>query len=272
MKMLKYLLLFVLFIGLGISAWLYYPQYQINKMKKQTVEVSKDATNMSYINYYRNAKAEQIHHLALGDSIIRGFGAPENENLGYQFSIKLESQIDKKIEFQNEGINGITSDELRALVQEGRFDDQIKNADIVTISVGGNDILRMAKRQNFQTVFQTFNQLQSTFSKNLTDIAERINMLNPDATIVFLELYNPLSPESELYPLADQLLPKWNLLIYEVADRYPSSLVVETTKVINGEKRQHLSADGVHPNSAGYTAISEQMLSQFKHQYKKEPV
>jgi lysophospholipase L1-like esterase len=272
MKIIKYLIIFIVIIGLGISAWIYYPQYQINNMKKQAAQVSKDNANLSYINYFRNDKKAQIYHLAIGDSVIRGVGAGRNENLVYQFSNRLETQIHKKIQFQNDGIDGITSGELNRQVQNGRFDSEIKKSDIVTINVGGNDILRMAMEKNLQSVFQTFNQLQSSFSKNLSDIAARIKKLNPNATIVFLELYNPLSPTNQMYTLADQLLPKWNLKIYEVANQYPSSIVVETTKVINGEKRQNLSSDGVHPNSAGYTAISEQMLYQFKHEHRKESV
>ncbi|WP_338001039.1 GDSL-type esterase/lipase family protein [Neobacillus terrae] len=115
-------------------------------------------------------------------------------------------------------------------------------------------------------------QVQTAFSNNLQDISGRIHTLNPYATIIFLELYNPLPPSTQIYPLADKLLPKWNLKIYEVANQYPSSVVVETTKVINGKRLDNLSPDGVHPNSAGYTAISEQMILQLKHQYRKQAV
>lgn len=272
MNIIKYLFVFVLIIGLGISTWLYYPQYQIHKMKKHTIEVSTDVTKNSYIDYFRNSAATQIYHLAIGDSVIRGVGAQQNEDLVSQFSNRLGKQIHKNIQFQNEGINGITSSELKELVQEGRFDEEIKKSDIVTINVGGNDILRIAKGRNFPSKLQTYDQLQSTFSKNLSDIAARIKMLNSNATIVFLELYNPLSLDDEVYPLADKLLPNWNLNIYEVANQYSSSIVVETTKVINGENLQNLSSDGVHPNSEGYTEISKQMIYQFKHQYRKDAV
>lgn len=270
MKWMKYLLVFVLIIGLGISSWIFYPQYQVYKMKKQASEVRSDTARVSYFEYFRDSDASEIHHLALGDSVIRGFGANENEDLGFQFSNKLAQQVDKNIHFQNKGINGITSSELSKLVLEGQYDEEIKNSDIVTINVGGNDILELGMDQNLKTVIQSFDLLQTNFSKNLSDIADRIKKLNPNATIVFLELYNPLSPENQLYSLADQLLPSWNLKIYETASHYSSSLIVETTKVINGDNMQNLSPDGVHPNSAGYMAISEQMIYQFKHQYIKQ--
>jgi lysophospholipase L1-like esterase len=272
MKIVKYLLGIVLLIGIGISAWLYYPQYQIHQMKKQTVAVSKSTDQISFLNYFRNAKSSQLHQLAIGDSIIRGVGAGKDENFVSLFSSKFAEQTSKKLVSQNEGINGITSSELNDLVQEGRFDDSIKRADIVTINVGGNDILQFANGQDVQTVFQRYDQIQTSFSKNLSDISAKITRLNPKATIVFLELYNPLSPENQMYALADQMLPKWNLNIYKVAENVPGSIVIETTKVINGDHLQNLSQDGVHPNFAGYTAISEQMMYQFKHQSRKSPV
>jgi lysophospholipase L1-like esterase len=75
-----------------------------------------------------------------------------------------------------------------------------------------------------------------------------------------------------LYTLADKLLPKWNLKIYEVAQQIPSSIVVQTTKVINGDNIQNIAPDGVHPNPNGYTAITEQMLKQFAKEYRRQAV
>lgn len=272
MKSIKYLFVLALFLCIAASGWLYYPQYQIHKMKSQTVEVNTNPNKVSFLNYFRQEKAQQIYHLAIGDSVIHGVGAEQHKDLVYQFSNKLALQTHKKIQFQNEGINGITSSELNSFVQSGRFDEEIKKSNIITINVGGNDILHMVSNSNIYNAIQKFDQLESNFSNNLSSIAARINHLNPKATIVFLELYNPLSPSDQYYSVADKLLPKWNLNIYETANRYSSSIVVETTKVINGEKLNNISPDGVHPNSAGYTAISEQMIYQFKHQFRKESV
>lgn len=270
MNIIKYLLIFLLTIALSITFWLYYPQYKIEKLKQPTIEASNDKTNVSYLDYFRNSQANEINHLAIGDSIIRGVGAKQGENFVNHFSSHLQQQTNKKLKLENKGINGITSGELNALVQKGTFDSEMKKSDIITINVGGNDILRIAKKQNFKSALKSFDQLQSTFSSNLSDILTKIKQVNPDATIVFLELYNPLKPSDQVYPIADQLLPNWNLEIYKIAEQYPSSLVVETTKVMNGKKTEYLSADGVHPNSAGYTAISKLMIYQFEHQYRKK--
>jgi lysophospholipase L1-like esterase len=272
MKILKFLVVFVLIIGLVVAARVYYPQYQILQMKHQTAAARANNSKISYLNYFRNSKKTVVYHLAIGDSVIHGVGAPQDENLVDQFSNRLEDQIHKKIQFQNDGMNGITSGELKNVVLKGTFDNEIKKADIITINVGGNDILRLVKDGNVYNALKNFDGIKSAFSKNLMDIRTHIRTINPQATLVFLELYNPLPTSEKVFALADQLLPNWNLQIYQVSAHDPSSIVVETTKVINGEKPTNLSPDGVHPNSAGYTAISEQMIFQFKHQYRKKTV
>lgn len=272
MKIIKYLLLFSLLIALSVSAWIYYPQYQINKLKEESTAGIKSTNKLTYIDYYRTSEDKTINHLALGDSIIRGYRIPEEENLISRFTVQLEQQTGKQIVSNNEGIIGITSGKLNEKIQEGVFDEQIKDADIITLNVGGNDVLRAVKKSDLYSALKSFDELQSSFSENLTDITTKIGELNSAATIIFLELYNPMPADHQFYTLADKLLPKWNIKIYEVAKKTPSSVVVQTTKVINSENMQNLASDGVHPSPSGYTAISEQMLDQFQNQYKQEAV
>lgn len=251
---------------------MYYPQYKINKMKNEAVEASSDYRKTTYLDYYRQSGEKEINHLALGDSIIHGYGASETENLVYKFSSQLGEQINKTVHYSNEGINGITSTELNKLVQEGKFDKKIQQADIITINIGGNDVLKTARQMDYSEAFNSFEELQTTFVNNLTDMYSKIEEINPHATIVFLELYNPLPVDNQFYSLADKLLPKWNLKIYEVAHKISSSIVVQTTKVINGDNIQNIAPDGVHPNPNGYTAITKQMLKQFAMEYRKQAV
>lgn len=272
MKMFKYLLIFFLFIGVSISTWVFYPQYQIQKMKNESMEVGKDLSRETYLEYYRQSNKQDIHHLAIGDSIINGFGVDETENLVYSFSNLLGQKINKTVHYNNKGINGMTSSGLNELVQEGTLDEDIQKADIITINIGGNDVLKTARKQDYYAAINSFDTLQSKFTKNLTNISDKIKEINPKATIVFLELYNPLPADHQLSDLADSLLPKWNVKIYEVAQNIPSSIVIQTTKVINGNNPQNLSSDGVHPNPAGYAAITEQMLVQFAKEYRKQAV
>ena len=272
-KFLIFVLVVTSCIALGVAGWFYYPKYQIYKMKNASApSVEAEKRSVSYIDYVRQLNKPELNHLALGDSIIRGIGAGENESFVDRFSAMLEQQTNKPIVLQNEGVAGMTSSELNALLQTGKLDEVIQKADIITINIGGNDIIHSVKNRNYLQAIQSFDGLQAAFVDNLAQITTKVNELNPKAIVVLLELYNPLEPGSELYSLADQLLPKWNVKVYEAASRFSSSIVIETTKVINGKHLQYLSEDGVHPNALGYDAISKQMLQQFQNQSVGKPV
>ncbi|OMP67002.1 GDSL-type esterase/lipase family protein [Domibacillus epiphyticus] len=267
MKFFAYILGLLAAVVLGVCIWIYYPQYQINQMKKESVSDSPawaSEHEVTYMEYYRSIDKPTIQHLAIGDSIIKGYGANPNENLVESFSVELEEDIKKDVFYQNEGINEMTSSELNELVQQGTYDEQIKTADIITINIGGNDILRLGFEKGFYEAIRSFDTLQKTFDNNLSSITNRIKTLNPDATLLLLELYNPLEQNNEFYDVADKVLPKWNLKLYQLASKLDNAVVIETTAVINSEKPQNLAYDGVHPNALGYNAISEQMLIQFR--------
>ncbi len=254
-------------IALGVAGWFYYPKYQIYKMKNASVSsVEAEKQSVSYIDYVGQLNKAEVNHLALGDSIIRGIGAGEHESFVDRFSDVLEQQTKKPVVLQNEGVPGMTSSELNALLQTGSLDEVIQKADIITINIGGNDIIHSVRNRNYLQAIQSFDVLQTAFVDNLSQITTKVNELNPEAIVVLLELYNPLEAGSELYSLADQLLPKWNVKVYEAASQFKSSIVLETTKVINDKNLQYLSKDGVHPNALGYDAISKQMLWQFQNQ------
>ncbi|MCM3584193.1 GDSL-type esterase/lipase family protein [Mesobacillus maritimus] len=272
MKTLKYIFFIIISTVIISAFWIYYPHYQIQKLQDETREVGRDMSSETYLDYYRQFDKGEINHLALGDSVIHGFGVEETENLVYKFSDQLGQEINKTVHYINEGKNGITSTSLNEMIQKGAFNDQIKKADIITVNIGGNDVLKTAKQKDYSKAINSFDTLQSIFTKNLADITKKINEINPRATIVFLELYNPLPADHQFSDLADTLLPKWNVKIYEVAQTIPTSIVVQTTKVINSKNPQHLSEDGVHPNSAGYAAITEQMMIQFSKEYRKQAV
>ncbi|OXS78332.1 SGNH/GDSL hydrolase family protein [Domibacillus enclensis] len=249
----------------GLAIWMYYPHYQIEQLKQGPQTLASEPKD-TYVEYFRSNEKQTLKHVAIGDSVITGFGVHPKENLVKTFSENLEASIQKDVQFQNEGINEITSSELNELVQSGRFDKQIMQADIVTLNVGGNDILQLGFEEGFYEAIQSFDSLQSAFNQNLTDIMERVHELNPEATVLLLELYNPLDKDFELYSLADRFLPRWNVQFYELAASHDYAVVVDTTDVINSESPENVSEDGIHPSELGYHAIADQMLSQLQRQ------
>ena len=84
-------------------------------------------------------KAEEpLHILALGDSIALGYGLEDKEQEAYGAVLAKKAGA----KFTNEGINGLRSEDLIGRLEAGEYDEQIKDADIILLSIGSNDVLK----------------------------------------------------------------------------------------------------------------------------------
>ena len=84
-------------------------------------------------------KAEEpLHILALGDSIALGYGLEDKEQEAYGAVLAKKAGA----KFTNEGINGLRSEDLIERLEAGEYDEQIKDADIILLSIGSNDVLK----------------------------------------------------------------------------------------------------------------------------------
>lgn len=82
-------------------------------------------------------------YLALGDSISTGCMLTDPENEGF---VNL---ITEKIGYAvtNTAVNGMTSSELNALLRTGELDELIEDAELITITCGGNDLMALFYEQ-----------------------------------------------------------------------------------------------------------------------------
>ena len=75
-------------------------------------------------------------YLALGDSVTSGYGLAEGER-AFPDLVAQELGVD----YVNAGQPGLTSAELLAQVQDPEMADALSDADIITITIGGNDLM-----------------------------------------------------------------------------------------------------------------------------------
>lgn len=273
MKAIKILSLLVIIIGVAMVCYIELPNYQIQKYKsKQNTQEKKNekgTVQYTFIETLKKSPKKEFQVLGLGDSIIKGVGS---ENGGFLPIVtnELQTGTHKTFHLVNEGISGYRSTQLKEYLYSGVLDEKIQKSDIIVVNIGGNDVLSLSKKKGIMEVFSSFGKIKSTYEDNLKDIASYIYNKNPNAYFVFLELYNPTDPEEKYYSITKRLLPQWNSIIYETAYNYPNSIVIETTKVMKGEDRNLFYIDKVHPSSAGYEKIAEQVSVQFEEESVKE--
>lgn len=269
MKFLKLLLGLIIVCVLAVAVWLYYPQYQIYKAKQSrvaTVSISKEDKEQKKIDTYltdlEKIDKEKIVHLGLGDSVMKGYGAQEGESYVDVLSTELSTKLNKQVESINQGINGHTSTQLREEVLAHKYDTDITNADIISLNIGGNDILNSVKRSGYSQAFKEFSTLRDTYKDNMKEILAYVHEKNPNATVIVFELYNPVKTTESYYSLANKLLPKWNVILYDITSN--KELIAETTKTINDKHLNYISDDGVHPNKDGYQQMADEVMYQLE--------
>ncbi|MBR6761819.1 MAG: hypothetical protein IKM30_07290 [Oscillospiraceae bacterium] len=165
---------------------------------------------MSTAAFSVNAAEDSL--LILGDSISAGYGLSEGEYGYYDY---LGECMDLTV--TNMAVSGAQTSHLLELIDESATQDAIKDADLIAISIGANDLLTPfrafldAKLKEGEDYIDLFYRLEaegtlvaqmaqltgylSDFIEaakvNLSEIETQIRALNPDAPLVMQTIYNP---------------------------------------------------------------------------------
>lgn len=245
---------------------------------------------------------EQKTILFLGDSIGEAIAGatPLTEREGYGY-YGIIGNINNYA-FYNRAVTGHTTEDLKNLVN--REDDGInmvksliKTADIIHISIVGNDFLNSSHGQMIvdmsNDVYDSVISRQITAKANLEATFDRIRELNPNAVIITQTLYNPVGLDNPLityyarrklaekgvgaegyHAVMDKLIREINKILTEYMEEHtvtdqngntvaPFELldVYSTFEDIyqnDNERWQRLFCeDGIHPLPEGQALIAE---------------
>jgi lysophospholipase L1-like esterase len=197
--------------------------------------------------------------VALGDSLTRGTGDIEGKGyIGYLVE-ELEDKTSEKITLQNLGVKGYRSEQLVNQLQQTGVKDQLKNADLILITIGGNDLF-----QSGQTIMDlnlsNIDTLRQQYLKNLEKIIVDLRVLNKEATIFFVGLYNPFIDLNDA-AIMTTAVRQWNFETSELLDKHPQTVFVPTFDLFQLKVNDYLYTDKFHPNTKGYKLIAERVAS-----------
>lgn len=194
--------------------------------------------------------------VALGDSLTHGFGDASGK--GYVGDVtQLLRQNGVKVIQSNLGIDGLTSAGLLAELNQVSVQSLIQSADVILISIGGNDLNDAAGLPKIH--IHQINQAQSQFSSNLTAILSKIRQLNSKTTVALIGLYNPYSNVAQTARQTDAIVQSWDLQEDTIAASFPKTVVVQTFDLFQLYPGKFLYVDHFHPNQAGYQRIAERV-------------
>jgi lysophospholipase L1-like esterase len=198
---------------------------------------------------------------AIGDSLTQGVGDSTNSG-GYlsYLSDELESLDSiKSVKVNNYGVRGNRSDQIVERLQTPEIQESIKKSDLVFVTVGGNDVMKVFKGNISNLNMESFNEEQPKFEIRLIRLLSQIRSLQPNVGIVLMGIYNPflaLFPEvTEL----NQIVQNWNGIEQRAIARVEPSLFIPINDLFIDENENIFYKDHFHPNDNGYKKISDRV-------------
>jgi lysophospholipase L1-like esterase len=137
--------------------------------------------------------------------------------------------------------------------------DLVKQSDLVIITIGGNDIMKVVRDNISNLQISDFVKEKESYRKHLTQIIDAIVQENPNVSIVLVGLYNPFSKWFSDIKEMDEIVADWNKAGQSVIVNYPNAYFVPIEDVFLHADENLLYTDNFHPNDKGYQLIAERL-------------
>ncbi|WP_159721750.1 SGNH/GDSL hydrolase family protein [Enterococcus sp. CSURQ0835] len=236
----------------------------------------------------RNYK-ETVHYVAVGDSLTQGVG-DETKRGGFvplvANYLKDHYQL-KTIQTENFGISGERSDQiLKRVKKDDELQRSLKSSDLITITVGGNDLLQAFQKNLTASSAKKFARPIKTYTEHTEDLLTAVRKLNKTAPIYVVGIYNPyylnFPDVKEMQKVVDSwndatkkltqdvyqcyFIPVNDLLYKGLPEKTAKSADTQQSTTDSSVKNNVLyDKDNFHPNNLGYQimahALEEKMIA-----------
>ncbi len=199
----------------------------------------------------QNRFVKALRLLALGDSIIAGIGASDQEqSLTAQFARALAVSTHQPVSWKATGCSGDNSFDLLVRLESLKSEPP---PDIVLISIGVNDVTALHSSRNWRA--------------NISSLCNQLGALWPEALIIFCGL-----PPMGKFPLPPQPLrfcmglraAYFDRIAAELIDRHTGMMHIPT--LIDPDEHD-FCPDGFHPSDSAYTGWGEEMAQRITRDY-----
>jgi lysophospholipase L1-like esterase len=198
-----------------------------------------------------------VRAVILGDSVARGAGDESGQGIAGSLTRLLDERFADRVVVENLGIDGARTANVRHLVSSGSVRSSIEAADIVVVSIGGNDLYGDARARFVATFFPS--RQQTLTIRRIGQVVARIRASNPAAHIYLLGLYNPYG-NSPLSAWLDRQINLWDSRLIERFAGARDLTVVRIADLLRSPQRLS-PIDHFHPGAAGYVAIAHRITA-----------
>jgi lysophospholipase L1-like esterase len=209
---------------------------------------------------------KRVHVIGLGDSLTEGVG-DERKKDGYfgRVTTRMNNWRGvKEVDVANLAMRGRRSDQLIDQLAKPDIQSTIKRADMIYLTIGGNDIMKVFKSNLFNLKVEPFYVELGKFENRLDESFSIIRALNNDAIIVVAGLYNPMTlVTNETNEFVD-IIDDWNKAIEVRTAMDGKACFVPVIDLFDTNENMVYHTDFFHPNAKGYDAMAARYLEELK--------
>lgn len=227
-------------------------------------------------------------YVAIGDNI----SMEENNDYDVSYISLIKDflyAVNDNLNYSNLSKEGITSSELLNIIDKNK--EKIKDADLITVSIGGNNILnailrnlnidesilRNCDEKKFDSIISEYlnsdeikNEILNEvnkFSKDFPNIIKKIKKLAPEAELYVNTLYNPINKKCNIYDFFNEQINSINDLIVKNNSNYDYK-IIDCYHILNSEEVLNFKVeDGlarIYPNKVGHAMMATQVVSNYE--------
>lgn len=214
------------------------------------------------------AERPALKYVALGNSLAAGFLNSQEIGDGYPVYIAqgIEEETLYQVDLINYGVGGFTTVHLLEQIQRADVQQDLSEADFITIDIGANDILweigtdfDLTDPEELQRIVQAVSEAMIAIQTNVGEILTQIQQLNPDAPIFFMGYYNAL-PYLEGQDAIQLMIATFNNTLQNASEKH-GAIFVPTYDAFVGKYDMYMpNPNDIHPTKEGYEAIASLFL------------
>ena len=209
------------------------------------------------------AAADRPFYLVLGDSIAFGSGLSNPREAVYGKVVADTNGYD----YANYAVPGHTTANLLKRMETEAVRDAIARADIISISIGGNNfLLGNLNALLFDGIvkqdFTKLDEIAAGFYDDLDTIVNTIRAQNATAAIVLQTLYNPQT--GYIGDVYQQGADRLNKALRAYDEAHPGAILIADVGAALTDSDRDFAEDRIHPSAAGNEKIARVVLQTLK--------
>lgn len=240
-------------------------------MKKTAATLLAMTLSISMVNTAAAEVKIPAAYIALGDSLAAGQTPESQIDTGYADLIAEELSRNQPVALFSKDLAfpGFTTADVLERVEEEATQELLASANIITLSAGANDLLRLVQANPADGSLQ-FLRIQSDFAlnkarRNISDILSGLNEAAPNADIYVMGYYfaYPHARESQKEGIAEQV-GILNRILKNEAEK-AGAIFVSVDEAFGENAVSKVPNPGdVHPNFEGYQAMANEFLAEYR--------